>query len=248
MNPHLDTIVELQSAIIQLKEAEHRLHGIPDWMRDLHEEHSTQKKEIDALQQAAEEAAKERRTAEAATQDAQEKLKKYQQQINRVSTQREYGALLQEIDTVKGQISASEEQALSALERSEQTQKDLAARRATFQELDERYAAELARWDAEKPAVAQRVEELKQQIGDLRGRLPRNVASLFERILDRYPGSALASVRPIERPGQKQREWHCSACNYRVRPQSVVEIRNSGNLIQCDSCKRILYLEPEQQG
>src|SRR5688572_11246562 len=142
MNPHLDTIVELQSAITLLKEAEHRLHGIPDWMRDLHEEHSNQKKEIDALQEAAEEAAKERRTAEAATQDAQEKLKKYQQQINRVSTQREYGALLQEIDTVKGQISASEEQALSALERSEQTQKDLAAKRETFQELDERYAAE----------------------------------------------------------------------------------------------------------
>ncbi|HEX7184416.1 MAG TPA: C4-type zinc ribbon domain-containing protein [Thermoanaerobaculia bacterium] len=247
MNPHLDTIVELQSAITLLKEAEHRLHGIPDWMRDLHEEHSNQKKEIDALQEAAEEAAKERRTAEAATQDAQEKLKKYQQQINRVSTQREYGALLQEIDTVKGQISASEEQALSALERSEQTQKDLAARRETFRELDERYAAELARWEAEKPAVAQRVEELRKQIGDLRGRLPRNVASQFERILDRYPGGALASVRPIERPGQRQREWHCSACNYRVRPQSVVEIRNSGNLIQCDSCKRILYLEPEQQ-
>lgn len=248
MNPHLETIVELQSAITQLREAEHRLHGIPDWMRDLHEEHSTQRKEIEALQQAADEAAKERRAAEAATQDAQEKLKKYQQQINRVSTQREYGALLQEIDTVKGQISASEEQALSALERSEQTQKDLAARRETFRELDERYAAELARWEAEKPAVAQRVEELKGRIGDLRGSLPRNLVSQFERILDRYPGGALAVVRPIERPGQKQREWHCSACNYRVRPQSVVEIRNSGNLIQCDSCKRILYLEPEQQG
>jgi predicted nucleic acid-binding Zn-ribbon protein len=248
MNPHLDTIVELQSALTQLKEAEHRLHGIPDWMRDLHEEHSIQKKEIEALQQAAEEAARERRTAEAATQDAQEKLKKYQQQINRVSTQREYGALLQEIDTVKGQISASEEQALSALERSEQTQKDLAAKRETFRELDERYAAELARWETEKPAVAQRVQELKQQIGDLRGRLPRNVASQFERILDRYPAGALAAVRPLERPGRAQREWHCSACNYRVRPQSVVEIRNSSNLIQCDSCKRILYLEPEQQG
>jgi predicted nucleic acid-binding Zn-ribbon protein len=30
-----------------------------------------------------------------------------------------------------------------------------------------------------------------------------------------------------------------------VRPQSVVEIRNGTGLVQCDSCKRILYLEPE---
>jgi len=63
MNPHLETIVELQSDISQLKEADARLHGIPDWMRELHEEHVKRKAEIDALEQAAEEAAKERRSA-----------------------------------------------------------------------------------------------------------------------------------------------------------------------------------------
>jgi len=129
MNPHLETIVELQSDISQLKEADARLHGIPDWMRELHEEHVKRKAEIDALEQAAEEAARERRSAEAVTQDAQEKLKKYQQQINKVSTQREYGALLQEIDTVKNQISASEEQALSALERHDKAQEELKEKR-----------------------------------------------------------------------------------------------------------------------
>jgi predicted nucleic acid-binding Zn-ribbon protein len=245
MNPHLETIVELQGAISQLKEAEQRLHGIPDWMRDLHDEHGTRKAEIDALEQSAEEAARERRTAEAATQDAQEKLKKYQQQINRVSTQREYGALLQEIDTVKSQISSHEEQALSALDRHDKTNKELEEKRESFHELDERYTAELARWEAEKPDISRRVAELKAQIADLRGRVPRGVVAQFDRILLRNPGGALAAVRPIERPGRGQREWHCSACNYRVRPQVVVEIRNTGNLVQCDSCKRILYLEPE---
>ena len=247
MNPYLDTIVELQSAITRLKEAEHRLSGVPDWMRELHEEHSARKREIDALQEASDEAAKERRTAEAATQDAQEKLKKYQQQINRVSTQREYGALLQEIDTVKQQITASEGQAFSALESSEKAQQELTEKRESFRELDERYATEQARWEAEKPEVARQIAELKKRIGELRGQLPRQTASIFERILERYPAGALAPIRLIERPGRTQREWHCGACNYRVRPQTVVEIRNGSGLVQCDSCKRILYLEPEPQ-
>ena len=245
MNPHLETIVELQRDISLLKEAEQRLHGIPDWMRDLHDEHVARKAEIEALQQSVDDAAHDRRTAEAATQDAQEKLKKYQQQINRVSTQREYGALLQEIDTVKTQISASEEQALSSLDQHDKAQKDLAERTESFRELDARYAAELARWEAEKPEIAKRVDELRARNAELRGRLPRNVLSLFDRILERHPGTALAEVRPIERPGGRQREWHCSACNYRVRPQVVVEIRNTGNLVQCDSCKRILFIDPE---
>lgn len=246
MNLHLETIIDLQNAINQLKGAEQRLSGVPDWMRELHDEHSGRKAEIDALHEAAETAAKERRAAETAAQDAQEKLKKYQQQINRVTNQREYGALLQEIDTVKTQISTSEGQAFSALERHEKTEKELAEKREGFRELDGRYTAELARWEAEKPEVARQIAELKERIAGLRGKLPRQVASTFDRVLDRNPGGALSPVRPIERPpGKTQREWACSSCNYRVRPQTVVEIRNSDHLVQCDSCKRILYLEPE---
>lgn len=246
MSQNLQTILELQQALTQLRDAEKRLHGIPDWMRELHEEHETRKAEIDTIEAAAEEAARERRTAEAAVQDSQEKLKKYQQQINKVNTQREYGALLQEIDTVKGQISTGEEQALSSLDISEKAQKDLETLREGFREIEERYAAEQTRWEAEKPGIAKQVEGLQARISTLRQQLPRGVVANFERILERYPGGAVAPVRIIERPGQKQREWHCTACNYRVRPQVVVEIRNEGSLIQCESCKRILYLEPAE--
>ena len=246
MSQNLQTILELQQALSQLRDADKRLHGIPDWMRELHEEHETRKAEIDTIEAAADEAARERRTAEAAVQDSQEKLKKYQQQINKVSTQREYGALLQEIDTVKGLIATGEEQALSSLEISEKAQKDLETLREGFRDLESRYAAEQTRWEAEKPGIAKLVEGLQTRIATLRQQLPRGVVANFERILERYPGGAVAPVRIIERPGQKQREWHCAACNYRVRPQVVVEIRNDGSLIQCESCKRILYLEPAE--
>jgi predicted nucleic acid-binding Zn-ribbon protein len=245
MNQNLQNILELQAALVELREAERRLHGIPDWMRELHDEHTARRGEIEALEETAEEAARQRRAAEAAVQDAQEKLKKYQQQINKVSNQREYGAILQEIDTVKGQITTSEEQAFAALDQHEKADKELATLRESFRETEERYATELARWEGEKPGVASQVEALQGRIGDLKQRLPRQIVSQFERILLRYPNGAIAPVRPIERPGQKQREWHCAACNYRVRPQVVVEIRNGSGLIQCDSCKRILFFEEE---
>jgi predicted nucleic acid-binding Zn-ribbon protein len=245
MNPSLETVVELQQAILRIKEAEQRLHGIPDWMRELHDEHAARQAEIDELEQTVEEAGRDRRTAEAAVADSQEKLKKFQQQINRVSTQREYGALLQEIDTVKSQIGGFEEQAYSSLERHDQKQQELEEKREAFRDLAARYAAELARWESEKPAIAQQVATLREQIEDLRRKLPRQVLAQFERILERNPAGALAPVRLIERPGRGPREWHCGVCNYRVRPQAVVEIRNGDSLVQCDSCKRVLYLEEE---
>ena len=76
----------------------------------------------------------------------------------------------------------------------------------------------------------------------LRKELPRPYAALFDRIYGRYGGQALAAVRVMDRTGRGPIVYHCEACNFRVRPQVVVEIKDRGSLVQCDSCKRILYV------
>jgi predicted nucleic acid-binding Zn-ribbon protein len=242
MSRPLDTVVALQEALRRLAAAEARLRGIPDWMQELHGEHSAQRLEIDELDAAVTQAAAERRAAEGDIAEAQEKLKHYQQQISLVRTQREYGALLHEIDTVKSRIKSLEEQALAAMARHEEAQRQLASRREAFADLDQRYGAELARWESEKPEVARQAEGLRAEIADLERRLPPPVLQRFNRVFERLHGEALAAVHRVDRGGRGPQIWSCGACNYRVRPQVVVEINDQGSLIECDSCKRILYL------
>jgi predicted nucleic acid-binding Zn-ribbon protein len=245
MAHHVETIVLLQRALDELKRAQELLDGIPDWMRELHDEHTTRKQEIEALEGLAEEATRERTAAEASINDAQEKLKRYQEQMNSVSTQREYGALLAEIDTVKGQIAEFEKQALEAIERHEQAQKDLEELHQSFGELDDRYSSESGRWEREKPAVGRQVRELEGRVEELKESLPPEILRRFDRIFERRSGQALAPIRRLEKGGKGPAVAHCGVCNYRVRPQVVVAIRNQGTLIECDSCKRILYLEED---
>ncbi len=243
MSRPLDTIVELQSVLRELSAAEARLAGIPDWMQELHAEHTARKAELDALQQAADAAAHERRLNEGNLSDAQEKLKHYQQQISLVRTQREYGALLQEIDAIKAQIKGFEDAAFQAMERESEAQKQAVAKREDFAALDARYADELKKWESEKPGVQHEVEVLRGRAEVLRERVPAPLLSRFQRLFNRYHGEALAVVKAPDRAGRGQQIWCCGACNWRVRPQVVVEIRNHGSLIECDSCKRILYIE-----
>jgi predicted nucleic acid-binding Zn-ribbon protein len=245
MTRHLDTIVELQDTLTRLTAARARISGIPEWMQELHAEHAAEREAIEALEASAEQAAHERREAEASIADAQEKLQRYQQQINAVTTTREYGALLQEIDHVKAQIRTGEEQGLAALERQDDARRAAVEKRHAFRDLDERYATELRRWEAEKPAVASEIGALETRVAELRAQVPRPYLSLFERLLERMGGTALAPVRRLETAAKGVQVWHCAACHYRVRPQAVVEIRNRGSLVQCESCKRILYLEEE---
>lgn len=243
MERPLDSVIDLQRALSELNLADERLHGIPDWMQELHEEHSGRKAEIEALEVAIEDAASERRLAEGEVQDSQQKLATYQEQISSVRNQREYGALLQEIDTIKDTIRTLEERALGALERQEEAQTKLEELRQNFVELDGRYQAELVKWEAEKPDVKEQVEALKDRIAVLRERIPPSSLALFERVLERHGDQPLAEIRKIERVGRGPQILSCGLCHYRVRPQAVVEITNNGSIVFCDSCKRILFID-----
>lgn len=242
MNQYLPTVIELHEAVTKLRAAEELLDGIPDWMQELHEEHSRQKAEMDGLQAALEEAEQAKRVADREISDLQAKVKHFQEQIGMVRNQREYGALLQEIDTAKEQISGAEERELAAMEQADEAQRLREERSGAFQELDSRYQGELLKWEGQKPEVARRAEELRQQVAELEEKVPKATLAMFERTRLRYGGNALALVMVVDRKGP--RIWHCGSCNYRVRPQTVVSIQ-AKSIETCDSCRRILHIEED---
>lgn len=240
----LDTLNSLQATLRDLAQYKSRLENIPTWMVELHAEHSQRRSEIAAEEAAHRESERQRREAEAAHADAQEKLKHFQQQIGQVTNQREYGALLKEIDTVKTKIKEAEDKAMKAIGDVESSAAKLAEVRAAFADLDSRYQAELARWEGEKPQLAERAAELEATATELKTQVPRAQLTLFERILQRNAGEAMAPVKRLVTIRSSNSMWHCGGCNFNVRPQIIVEIQ-AGTLHQCDSCKRILFWEPE---
>ena len=50
MESPLGTVTELQGALTDLASREAQLDGIPDWMQELHDEHSTYQAEISAIE------------------------------------------------------------------------------------------------------------------------------------------------------------------------------------------------------
>ena len=238
----LETVVNLQKALTKLHDLEQRLSGVPPEMQELHDRYTADKKEIDRLQAIIDEAGVDRRSAEATSQDCASKLHHFQEQVNRVRTQREYSAILQEIDQVREQSRAAEEVALAAMETQEEAETEMAPLTEEFEAIDVEYQIELEKWEAAKPGVAEEAEALRARVAELRDAIPKPSLMLFERLRDFNDGSALASVGHMER-SRAPNMWRCNACNYNVRPQIVVEIKNRGALVQCDSCKRLLYLE-----
>lgn len=245
MSRLLETVVELQESQRELRTARELADTGPDTLQELAAEHGARAGEIAALEAQREDADRRRRTAEATVQDAQSKLEHFQSQIGRVTTQREYGALLHEIDTVKAKIHEAEDEGLAALEESDTASEKLAALRETFGELEGRYRSTLEEWEREKPVIERRIENLEGRIEVLRERLPKPVLHQFDRLYDRHQGEPLAPIANVD-TGSGPAIRHCGKCNYRIRPQVVVQLQNEGSLIPCDSCQRILYLAGDE--
>src|SRR5688500_13522269 len=112
MPRELDSLVQLQISLTEADAARRQLAGIPDSMREIHDQHRSHVETMSRLEAQIAIDEQERRSAEMAAGDASAKLGQYQEQINRVTTQREYGALLKEIDAVKSKASTHEDEAL----------------------------------------------------------------------------------------------------------------------------------------
>jgi predicted nucleic acid-binding Zn-ribbon protein len=212
-------------------------------MLEIHEQHRSHVETMRRLEAQIESDERERRSAEMAAADATAKLTQYQEQINRVTTAREYGALLKEIDAAKATVSTHEDEGLAILERMETARRELEQSRAEFVDIDARYQELLGAWEQERPEVEARLQDVERDILRLRQDIPGQMLRQFEMLFQRLEGDALSTIAKMAAAPRGPVVWHCSVCNYRVRPQIIVEIKTNGALVQCERCHRFLRVE-----
>lgn len=243
MPRELDSLVQLQLALKEADTARRQLEDLPDPMREVHDAHRSALDTMRRLEEQIENDDRERRAAELAAGDASLKLGQYQEQINRVTTQREYTALLKEIDAIKAKVGGHEEEAFAVIERIEAARGELERVRGDFTGLDQRYREQLELWEQQRPSVVARLDDIERDIDRLRKLIPGHLLRQFELLYQRLAGDALSTVARMQAVPRGPVVWHCSVCNYRVRPQVIVEIKTAGALVQCERCHRFLRVE-----
>ncbi len=243
----LESIVTLQRTVDEIAELDDMLENFPPSMREVAEKYSAAKSEMDALQEQIDEAVAIQRQAEADVQDWKVKVDHLQGQTREVRTQREYGAILKEVDHAKEELQGAEQRGAEATATIESAEQEISSRSDDYSSLSEEFAELEQAWEKERPNVEERRRTAAQLLEEMRTVLPVAVRSRVERILTYTQGQAMTRVVPVDRKSGANL-WACSTCAYRIRPQAVVELRTQGLLLQCEGCKRFLYIDdPEEE-
>ena len=166
--------------------------------------------------------------------------------LNGASTNKQYTAVLTELNTVKVSRSECDDRILKEMEKIEaiedQTQKIKGqhAERSQVLELAER---ELKQRHED---VGQRLAELEAERELVSSTVPAAELKVFNEMGDTYDGEAMA---PIEELSRRRREYACGLCNMHIPFESVAALLSANDSLSlCPACGRILYLLEETRG
>lgn len=235
MNNDVEKLWELQTVLTQLNDRERQLTTKPDDFAAVDREWQAANEEMTRLDQQIETSSKERRRVEGELGDQQELLKKYQGQLMQVKNQQQYAAAWKEIDATRKQVKELEDADLKAMGEVESLQKELDERRGSSAGLKTRWDAAHEAWQSSLGHLQEEAAKLRERAAAIEAQLPPRVKNDFYRI---YNQRAKVAVAPVINES-------CSGCRTRVRAQVAQQLKR-GELVHCESCNRILYVETPQ--
>jgi len=231
LRENLEKLVVLQSIDLKIQEMEREKRRIPQFIASLEEELKKQEEGFRAEKSALEKLQKERRQKEKDLEEEIERVKKAEARIYEIKTNKEYQAVLKEIDSAKKLNRQREEEILELLERLEELQKrmshgekELEAKRKELQRQMAELRQKEASFDQEMADEVRRKEKREKEI-------PPDLLSKYHLLLEKRQGVAVARVI----------QGVCQACNMNLRPQLFIELQKQDSLIHCPNCNRILF-------
>jgi len=231
----IQNLIKLQELFLLQKTKLKQRDTLPPELAEVDSEYREKLAAIDRLKSTVEEAERSRRAAEGRLSEFTDRQKKYQAQLMAVKNSREYGAMLNEIDQVKRELREVEDEVVGFMETIEAARTELAEREGNLPAETEEHEAQLSGWRESQRAIDAEIESAKAEIADIEKRFSPKKLAEFYRLCERKGGHAV--VRAVA--------GSCSACHVRLRPALYQALRLSGEVVTCDSCKRILYYQED---
>jgi predicted nucleic acid-binding Zn-ribbon protein len=230
----LTRLLTIQNLARQIRRATEEIDNAPARIEEIEGRFRERNTEYVALRDRYDEIESDRRVRDDELADLEESRKKFMADLMQVKNQREYAAMLKEIDVVKARIAEHEDAILKEMEEAESLQPQLQEYAEHIEQERAAVKIEHDEVDAAVAAAKQRLEEAHAERARIESELPEPLRASLHRIEANRHGLFMARVE----------DGSCQACYVRVRPQALQEIKQATQVHFCSQCKRILYFEP----
>lgn len=227
----LQKIVQLQNIDDQLREISNLLGDLPEKVKELHQE----EKELVETVEKGEARLKEieLEISKIGLQEAEykEKIDKHKNQLFLVTNNKQYDALMHEIDHLKAELDQSETKELELREEQSELSESTKSKSMNLDSLREDLHERMGKLEkviAESDDQKRELEE--QRVSQVSG-ISAGIINKYERVFQARDGVAV-----VKMVGSA-----CGGCGSVVPPQIVAEIKSRKGIKICDVCSRFIY-------
>ena len=231
MHPHVQQLLDLQKVDLELTSLTKDIDLLPV-------EEARRKKQLGHLEALAKEAAHalqkaevEGRELDAAARDADAQITKLNERLNVVRNNAEYQATLFEIESVRKDRDATQDDGLRILEGMDELKSQAATTQKAYEEERAVFDGFLAEAEKLRAERADDIEVVKNKRAAAADGVPPDLLREYEGL---YKTREQMAVAPVEGA-------YCQGCYNKITMNDVSRLMGSQAIVRCGSCQRILY-------
>jgi len=227
----------LQVLDTQIGEIEARLAQIPPEVDALEQRQQEMDNKIEAKVSELEEQRKMQRKLDVDLQTNEEKLVKFNVQLNQIKSNEEYRSMLKQIETIKYQNSEIESAILETYEELDSLKKQQAEmkKEAEIFKTSVQHSVSIIR--AEENEMQQKKNELLVEFNEVRNGITTEILAHYDKLKNSKLTPAIVSII----------DERCGGCYMNIRPKVLIEIKRNDKINYCENCSRFIFWKETEQ-
>tara|TARA_S200000501_G_scaffold50534_1_gene40508 strand:+ start:6928 stop:7632 length:705 start_codon:yes stop_codon:yes gene_type:complete len=227
----MENLIELQGIDTKLKDLNDLLGDLPSKVEGLNQQEESIKHSLQSNKNRLKELEVELHKKEVGISQLDGKVESLKDQLFLVTNNKQYDALMKEIDHLKDKKSTFENETIELLEEKEKLTQDVESMESDLTGLSDDLSKRRLKLET---AISQSADEKSILEKEKQARIDKidlNIMSVYDKVMDARGGLA---VVPIVGSG-------CGGCGAHIPPQTLTEVRANTGIHRCDICGRFLY-------
>ena len=229
----IQDLIELQKIDSQLAEIEELLGDLPIKVTELKNKEDSLTSDFERGKARLKEIALEQHKTEMNLAEFKEKIDKLKDQLFLVTNNKQYDALMLEIDHLKEDMDRSETTELEFLEEKDQLAEQVKSQEKSLESLSKDLSSKRVRLEQALAASSSEKKDFESRREETAKNLSASVLARYNRILSAKNGLAVVSLE-----GRS-----CGGCGAALPPQLVAEVKTLMTIQNCSICTRFLFWE-----
>jgi len=226
-------LIELQKIDSQLAEIEELLGDLPIKVTELKNKEDSLTSDFERGKARLKEISLEQHKTEMNLAEFKEKIDKLKDQLFLVTNNKQYDALMLEIDHLKENLDRNETTELELLEEKDQLSEQVKSQEQSLESLSKDLSSKRVNLDQALAASSSEKKDLESRREETAKDLSASVLARYNRILSARNGLAVVSLE-----GRS-----CGGCGAALPPQLVAEVKTLMTIQNCSICTRFLFWE-----